>query len=148
MAYTSIKDTDLIDIVHRFLSSNGVSSYTTVQIIYRLKDSLPFLNMDFGESFSYDDDGNFNKSMSDSLAAMLCIKTGVSILWTEAIEESKNAVKIKHGEQTVDLTRVAAAKREVAEMNEKKYDKLVKKTNWDLATGASMVLKHYGIAWD
>lgn len=86
--------------------------------------------------------------MSDGLAAMLCVRAGISILWTEALEESKNAVKVKDGEQTIDLTRVAAAKREIAEMNEKKYDKLAEKTNWDLATGVSMVLEHYGIEWD
>lgn len=147
MPYTNIEDSELINKVNRFLSSNGISSYAGAQIISRLEDALPFINMDFGESFTHDINGDFNKSMNDALATMLCMWAGISILSTEALEESKNAVRVKDGDQTIDLTRVAAAKREIVERNEEKYERLVKKLNWELAKGKSIILEHYRI-WD
>lgn len=107
----------------RFISSE----YEDTFVLDILIDVFPQVMIDVGKSITVDENGNLSSSIDDDIAALLVLKASSIVLYDKASQLSAQAVKIKSGQQSIDISNTASRVRDIIRERKSDYEAVLKR---------------------
>ncbi|MCD6317443.1 hypothetical protein J7M02_00045 [Candidatus Aerophobetes bacterium] len=107
----------------RFISSE----YEDTFILDILIDVFPQVMIDVNKNITVDESGNLSSSIEDDIASLLVLKASSAILYDKASQLSAQAVKIKSGQQSIDISNTASRVRDIIRERKSDYEASLKR---------------------
>ena len=118
MSYNSLAP--LVPKVRRQLQFSN--DYDDTFIFDILIDIFPRVMIDTGKNITVDDNGALSSPIDDDLASLVVLRATSSILYDKASKLSAQAVKIKSGQQSIDISNTASRLRDIIRERKEDYD--------------------------
>lgn len=123
MSYNSLAP--LVPKVRRQLQFSN--DYDDTFIFDILIDIFPRVMIDTGKNITVDDNGTLSSPIDDDLASLVVLRATSSILYDKASKLSAQAVKIKSGQQSIDISNTASRLRDIIRERKEDYDTILRR---------------------
>jgi len=141
MTYTSLAP--LVPKLRR-TSQFVTQDYEDSLLLDFLIDAFPKVMTDIKGEIAVDENGNLSSSIDDKVAALVVARAAVFVLKDKASQLATQAVKIKSGQQQVDITNTASQVREVVAQVRDEYTFMLEQyLKSKKASPNSLVLKKF-----
>jgi len=103
------------------------SEYEDTFVLDILIDVFPQVMIDVNKNITVDESGNLSTPIEDDIASLLVLKASSAILYDKASELSAQAVKIKSGQQSIDISNTASRVRDIIRERKSDYEAALKR---------------------
>jgi len=103
------------------------SEYEDTFVLDILIDVFPQVMIDVNKNITVDESGNLSIPIEDDIASLLVLKASSAILYDKASQLSAQAVKIKSGQQSIDISNTASRVRDIIRERKSDYEAALKR---------------------
>jgi len=103
------------------------NDYDDTFIFDILIDIFPRVMIDTGKNITVDENGALSSPIDDDLASLVVLRAASSVLYDKASQLSAQAVKIRSGQQSIDISNTASRVRDIIRERKEDYETILRR---------------------
>ena len=103
------------------------NDYDDTFIFDILIDIFPRVMIDTNKNITVDENGALSSPIDDDLASLVVLRAASSVLYDKASQLSAQAVKIRSGQQSIDISNTASRVRDIIRERKEDYETILRR---------------------